>query len=373
MNLLFTGGGTGGHVYPALAIAECLRRKDPASRVLFCGSADGMEARLVPEAGVPFVGLAVRSPRSRSPIRAGVAAATAAASIAQALPIVRRFRPAAIVATGGLAAIPVAAAGVARRVPVVVVEGNVLPGRVSRMLARWSRAVAVARAETALDAGAGRVVVTGLPVRERIYSTPRAAGLAAFGLDGSRRTLLVIGGSQGAARVNGAVEDATKRLARQQDLQVLHVAGGGWSAARGGDERRQEGGVLYVRTSYVPHIELAYACADLVVSRCGATSLAEIAAVGLPSILVPYRHAAEDHQAWNAKPLVAANAAVLVPDEALDGESLAQAVASILDRPGALDGMAARARALGRRDAAERVLALIERVARPETVAEAVP
>ncbi|HLN13234.1 MAG TPA: glycosyltransferase, partial [bacterium] len=185
------------------------------------------------------------------------------------------------------------------------------------------------------------------------------------------RTLLVLGGSQGAARLNAAVEDAVARLARRQDLQVLHVVGGGWSVARGRDERRRVGGVLYVRASYVHHIGDAYACADLVLSRCGATSLAEITAVGLPSILVPYRYAVEDHQAWNAKPLVAANAAVLLPESGLDGESLARAVASLLDRPGRLEEMAARARGLGQRDAADRVLALVESVARPEIAAEA--
>jgi UDP-N-acetylglucosamine--N-acetylmuramyl-(pentapeptide) pyrophosphoryl-undecaprenol N-acetylglucosamine transferase len=371
MNLLFTGGGTGGHVYPAIALAECLRRRDPGARVLFVGGAAGMEARLVPQSGMPFTGLVVRPPRGRSPVRAAVAAATAAASVGQALPIVIRFRPAAIVATGGLAALPVVAAGWALRVPVVVVEGNMLPGRVSRVLARWSRAVAVPRGGTAPLAPSGRVFVTGLPVRAEIYSTPRARGLEAFGLDGSRRTLLVIGGSQGAARVNAAVEGALTRLRERSDLQVLHVSGGGWGTARAPDERRSEGGVLYVRTSYLERMDLAYACADLVVSRCGATSLAEITAVGLPSILVPYRYAAEDHQAWNARPLVAASAAVLLPDASLDGDSLARTVTSILDRPGRLEEMAAQARSLGRRDAAEQVLALVERVSRPQTVSEA--
>ena len=252
MNLLFCGGGTGGHVYPALALVESLQRTEPGSRVLFAGSALGMEARLVPEAGVPFVGLLVRAAprpvaralrrsRWRRPRRAS----------RRPSPIVRRFRPDAIVATGGLAAIPVAAAGVALRVPVVVVEGNMLPGRVSRVLARWSRAVAVARGGMAPYTGAREVVVTGLPVREEIYSTRRADGLRAFGLDPARRTLLVLGGSQGAARLNAAVEDAVTRFAGRRDLQVLHVTGGGWTVASGRDERRTVGGVLYVRASYV--------------------------------------------------------------------------------------------------------------------------
>jgi len=372
MNLLLTGGGTGGHVYPALALAEAVRRDQPSARVLFAGSREGMEARLVPRAGVPFVGLAVRPPRSRSPVRAAVALATGAFSVGQALLLVARFRPDAIVATGGIAAAPVVAIGAALRVPVVVLDGNVIPGRVNRVLARWGRAVAVAWDDAVPHVAARRVVVTGLPVRREVYATTRDAGIRALELDAGRRTVLVLGGSQGAARLNAAADDAVRRLAGRRDLQVLHQVGTGWAVADGAAERddRMVGNVRYVRVPYVEQIGAAYACADLVVSRCGATALAEITAAGVAAILVPYRHAAEDHQTRNASPLVAAGAAVVVPDASLDGETLAGAIASVLDSPGRLAQMTACSRALGRPDAAEAVLTLVASLVRRPAVRE---
>lgn len=375
MNVLLAGGGTGGHVYPALALAEALRRRDPAARVLFVGSSAGMEARLVPAAGIPFAGLAVRPPRGGAPGRVLLALASGGASVAQAAALVARFRPDAIVATGGIAAAPPVVAGAALRVPVVVLEGNAIPGRVNRLLARWARAVAVTSEDAAARIPGRRAVVTGLPVRREVPAATRDEGVLAFGLDPSRRTVLVLGGSQGAARLNAAVEEAVGRLRERRDLQVLHQVGLGWASsphgrAPAGGEAREVGGVRYVRVPYLHRVGPAYACADLVVSRCGATTLAEVTACGRPAILVPYRHAAEDHQTLNAAPLVRAGAAVLVPDLELSGEVLAREIAALLDTPGRLGEMAARALALGRPDAADRVLDLVAAVARRPAVQE---
>ncbi len=371
MNLVLTGGGTGGHVYPALALAETVRRRDPAARVTFVGSSAGMEASLVPAAGVPFVGLPVRPPRERSLRRTAAALATCAASLWQAAVLVRRLRPHAIVATGGIAAAPVVAAGALFRVPVVVLEGNTVPGRINRVLARWSRAVAVAWDDAVPHLPARRVVVTGLPVRLEVYAVRRADGLREFGLARDRYTVLVLGGSQGAARLNAAVEEAVTRLCGRRDLQVLHQAGAGWSGeGAAGREERAVGALRYVRVPYLTRIGAAYACADLVVSRCGAASLAEITAAGVPAILVPYPHAADDHQARNAEPLVRAGAATVIPDAQLDGDTLAREIASMLDFPGRLARMAASARGLGRPEAAERVLALVSSLVRRRVARE---
>ncbi|HYM70729.1 MAG TPA: UDP-N-acetylglucosamine--N-acetylmuramyl-(pentapeptide) pyrophosphoryl-undecaprenol N-acetylglucosamine transferase, partial [bacterium] len=312
MNLLLTGGGTGGHVYPALALAEALRRRDPSARVAFAGSRAGMEATLVPASGVPFVGLRVRPPRGRSLPRTAASLVTGALSLWEAVRLVRRFRPDAIVATGGIAAAPVVIVGAALRVPVVIVEGNVLPGRINRVLARWCRAAAVAWDDAVPLMPARRVIVTGLPIRREVCETRRADGLREFGLASGRHTVLVLGGSQGASPLNAAVEDAVERLRERRDIQVLHQVGGGWTGAAGAREDRTVGGVRYVRVPYVEHIGAAYASADLVVSRCGATALAEITAAGLPAILAPYRYAADDHQARNAEPLVRAGAASVI-------------------------------------------------------------
>lgn len=373
MNLLLAGGGTGGHVYPALALAGALRRRDPGARLLFAGSASGMEAALVPAAGVSFVGLTVRPPRSRSPLRAAIAIATGALALVQAAALVARFRPDAVVATGGIAAAPPVLAAWLARVPVVLLEGNAAPGRANAFLARFARAVAVMSDDAAAHFTGGRALVTGLPVRPEIFSTRRSDGLRAFGLDPARRTVLVIGGSQGAARLNAAVDEMAGSLAGRADLQILHQTGRGW---RGRSEAPDPAAAVpagppaaagveslrHVRVPYFDQIGLAYASADLVISRSGATALAEITACGLPAVLVPYRYAAGGHQAANAAPLVRAGAAVLVEDAALDGAALARAVLEILDAPGRRDAMADRSRTLGRPDAADRVLALVEGV-----------
>jgi UDP-N-acetylglucosamine--N-acetylmuramyl-(pentapeptide) pyrophosphoryl-undecaprenol N-acetylglucosamine transferase len=377
MNILLAGGGTGGHVYPGLAIAEALRRRDSSARVLFVGSRAGMEASLVPASGVPFVGLAVRPPRSRAPWRLVVSAASVGVGLAQAFGVVARFRPDVVIATGGVAAVPSVIVAAVTNVPVVVLEGNALPGRTNRTLARYSRVIAVSSDEAAARLPAGRTVMTGLPIRREAYTATREDGLAAFGLDRGRKTVLIIGGSQGAARLNAAAEETVRRLASRGDLQVLHQVGRGWSGvaraptgaplqvAQPPGPSPLEGTIRYLRVPYIQHIGAAYACADLVVSRCGANALAEITANGRPSILVPYPFAADDHQTWNASAVVAAGGAVLIPDAQLTGERLAGAITDLFDTPGRLEAMAASARSHGRPDAADRVIALVSRLAEP--------
>jgi UDP-N-acetylglucosamine--N-acetylmuramyl-(pentapeptide) pyrophosphoryl-undecaprenol N-acetylglucosamine transferase len=359
MNILLTGGGTGGHVYPALALAEALHRQGAGARVLFVGSRSGMEAAIVPAAGVPFVGLMVRPPRSRAAMRMFLSLASMGGSLGQALVVVARFKADVMIATGGIAAVPPVMAGAAFGTPVIVLEGNAIPGRTNRFLGRYSRWVAVSSEAAAARWPAGRAVVTGLPVRQDVYTVPREEGLRAFGLDPGRRTVFIVGGSQGAVRLNSAVEEAVVRLAPRRDLQVLHQVGRGWDGQGERAERRGIEGIDYIRVPYLDRIGLAYACADVVVSRCGATALAEITACGLPAILVPYPHAADDHQTHNAAPIVAAGAAVHVADAALSGALLAREIAALFDTPGRLQAMAASARSQGHRDAADRVLALI--------------
>jgi UDP-N-acetylglucosamine--N-acetylmuramyl-(pentapeptide) pyrophosphoryl-undecaprenol N-acetylglucosamine transferase len=372
MNILLAGGGTGGHVYPGLAVAEAVRRHDPTARVLFVGSRMGMEASLVPAAGVPFVGLPVHPPRSRVPLRLAISAASVGLGLVQAFGVVARFRPDAVLATGGVVAVPPVIAGAAFNVPVVVLEGNAVPGRTNLLLARYGRVIAVAFDAAAARLPAGRTVVTGLPIRREVYTATREDGLASFGLDRSRKTVLIVGGSQGAVRLNAAVVEAVRRLASRKDLQVVHQIGRGWSGegrdhapAAAASVSRLVGGIRYLPMPYIQEIGPAYACADLVVSRCGANALAEITANGRPAILVPYPFAADDHQTHNASALVAGGAAVLISDAQLTGELLANAMTDLLDTPGRLEAMAASARTQGRPDAADRVVALISRLAEP--------
>ena len=369
MNVLLAGGGTGGHVYPALAIAEALQRRAPSARVLFVGSRAGMEASLVPASGVSFRGLAVRPPRSRAPLRVAISAASVGISLIQAFAVLARFRPDAVIATGGVAAAPSVIAGAIMNAPVIILEGNVIPGRTNQWLARYSRVVAVSSDAAAARLPAGRTVVTGLPIRREVYTATREDGIAAFGLDPARKTVLILGGSQGAARLNTAAEETVRRLAARADLQVLHQVGRGWDGPGGtaaeGRAGLPAGRIGYHRVAYLQRIGAAYACADLVVSRCGANALAEITACGRPAILVPYPYAADDHQTLNARVLVAAGAAVLVPDAEVTGARLAREITALVETPGRLEAMAASARGQGRPDAADRVIGLISQLEQP--------
>jgi UDP-N-acetylglucosamine--N-acetylmuramyl-(pentapeptide) pyrophosphoryl-undecaprenol N-acetylglucosamine transferase len=170
MKILLTGGGTGGHVYPAVALAEALRRQDAAHHILFVGSGVGMEAALVPASGIEFTGLAVRPPRSRAPVRVLLSLATGLTAVAQAVGVVTRFRPDVIIATGGIAAAPCVVVGALLRIPIIVLEGNAIAGRVNRVLGRLSRYVAVTSEASAALFPTRRAVVTGLPVRREVYA-----------------------------------------------------------------------------------------------------------------------------------------------------------------------------------------------------------
>jgi UDP-N-acetylglucosamine--N-acetylmuramyl-(pentapeptide) pyrophosphoryl-undecaprenol N-acetylglucosamine transferase len=366
MRVLIAGGGTGGHIYPALAVARSLRARPDPAELSWLGGHRGLEASLVPAAGIPLRRLALRSLRTvdlgahalLDPLRLG-------ASVPQAATILASDRPDAIFTTGGYVAVPVLLAAAPLRIPVVLWEGNVIPGRAVRATARLADVLAVSFDATcgALGAAApGRpCYVTGTPIRDT-RELDREAARVQLGVPPGLRVLLIFGGSQAVRRFNGAVAAALPRLVER--VAVIHVTGeNGYAAAL----TAREALPVDRRDRYRPHPFLrddmlaALAAADLVVGRAGSSTLAEVTALGLPSVIVPYPHAA-GHQRANARQLVEAGAARLVDDEDLDGDALLQA-ATLLDDPVAHLEMAAAARALGRPGAADAVADLVLAVA----------
>ena len=294
-------------------------------------------------------------------------------SVPQASAILVRERPAAIFTTGGYVAIPVLLAASSLRIPVVMWEGNVIPGRSVRATARLADAVAVSNGATcaALNVRAGRCFETGTPIRDLAGIDPLAAR-ARFGVPAGDRLLLIFGGSQAVRRFNAAVAGALGRLVER--VHVVHVTGEtGYAAALAGREALP----ARLRDRYRPYPFLrdemtdALVAADLIVGRAGSSTLAEATALGRPLVIVPYPHAA-GHQQANARPLVEAGAARLIEDDRFDAEALLDA-AAILDDPAAHNAMAAASRALGRPAAAaavaELILAAAERRAFPEPAA----
>jgi UDP-N-acetylglucosamine--N-acetylmuramyl-(pentapeptide) pyrophosphoryl-undecaprenol N-acetylglucosamine transferase len=364
MRLLIAGGGTGGHIYPALAVVGALRRRAADAEVAWLGGQRGLEASLVRDAGIPLRRLVVRSLRSvdrdihlvLDPIRL-------AASVPQAMAVLGRARPAAIFTTGGYVAIPVVIAARALGIPVLLWEGNRRPGRSARAISGLVRAVAVSFAATC-GAFPRRIACfeTGTPIRD-LGGADRAAARERLGIPADASMVLVFGGSQAARRLNQAVATALPELVERRT--VSHVTGDDdYAAALAARERLPP----EVRDRYRPVPFLreamadALAAADLVIGRAGASTLAEATALGLPLVVVPYPHAG-GHQADNAASLAEAGAAILVPDEAFDGPALL-AAAAVLDDPPRLAAMGAASRRLGRPGAAEAVAEVLLALAR---------
>jgi UDP-N-acetylglucosamine--N-acetylmuramyl-(pentapeptide) pyrophosphoryl-undecaprenol N-acetylglucosamine transferase len=361
MRILVAAGGTGGHIFPALAALRELRTRRPDLEIRWLGGRRGLEAQMVPDAGYRLDRLVLRTLRSvdlsvntvLDPLRLAV-------SVPQAMGYMLRWRPDVVYTTGGYVAIPTLAAAAALRVPSLMWEGNRIAGRSVRATARLASALAVSYAGTAEDLP-GRAFVTGTPIRDVSDIDPGTAR-AQLSIPPDLPVLLVFGGSQAVRRFNLAVAEAVPALVER--CCVLHIAGeAGIGAAQGVRDRLPP----ELRERYRPFpflradMAAALAAADLLVGRAGSSSMAEAAAAGLPVIVVPYPHAA-GHQEANAREMVAAGGARLVADEALDADKLVE-VAGLLADPATLDVMRAGARSVGRPGAARVTAQLLEALA----------
>lgn len=364
MRVIITGGGTGGHVYPALAIAWGLKELRPEVDVLYIGTAKGLEADVIPRAGLPFKTISAVGLERRRIWKNIPAIAKVARGLGEAWQHIRRFQPDLVVGTGGYVSGPVCLAAILQGRGVVIHEQNAFPGFTNRLLAKMARVVCLTFPEAAAKFPRGaRLVTTGLPVRPEILKADRGTCRHQMGLKSGQLLLVVVGGSQGARSINQAMLPVLKELAGRQDVAVLHVTG----------RRDYEGFLRQVREwgidlgkcgnitiePYVYNMEQALAAADLVIGRAGASFLAEILARGVPAILIPYPHAAANHQEYNARAVARKGAAVLILDRELKGGRLRDVVHKLLGDRDSLQKMAAAARDLGRPDALEALLEVI--------------
>lgn len=366
MRVVIAGGGTAGHVFPGLALARVLTGR--GHDVSFVGTDRGQEARLVREAGYrldtvpsrPFV-------RTLSP-QALRGPATAAGAVRRARPLVRNADV--VIGMGGYVSVPAVVAAWRLGVPVVLQEQNTIPGLANRVLSRVAAAVAAGfpESERRFPRGA-RVVITGNPLRREIVGVSAdrevLAGRAReeFGLHRDRSTIVIFGGSLGALHVDQAAVGMCGLLSRRRDVQVLLITGLSHLESVRRDLPPEGDGMVVRTVGFVDRMELAYAVADLVVARAGAGSVAEIAACGLPSLLIPYPHAVAGEQEANARALQRAGGASVMLDDQLTPETLAARIESLIDHRERLRAMAERSAAFGRPDAADRVADLVEEVA----------
>jgi len=347
---VLAGGGTGGHVFPAIAIARAIRRRRPASRVLFVGTEKGFEAVIAPQEGFPIEFIAASGFVGRGWGAKARAIFDLARGISQSRRILARERVVAVVGVGGYASLPVIAAARMSGVPAVVQEQNSIPGVANRIGARLARATA-AGFEEACRRLPGRCDWTGNPVREEFFRVPA--------LDRPGRRVLLFGGSQGARVLNRALIEAAPALSAAGVEVVAQTGDREAAAVRALVEGK---GVTVV--PFLADIWNAMARADLVVCRSGALTLAELSAAGRPSLLVPFAAATHGHQERNARAIERAGGAVVVPESELTGGRLAAAVVELLDDPDRLVRMGEAARTLAKPHAAERIVDLVLEVAR---------
>jgi len=354
LKILIAGGGTGGHVFPGIAVAEELRAHHPNVQVLFIGGRRGLEATAVPEAGFALRTLATAGFARRRWWRWPWAALVNLFGLLQALWIVIIERPRAVLGTGGYVSGPVSVAAKLMGVPLLLQEQNSIPGLTNRWLAGIADEVHLSFLEArSYFSRRDHLKVTGNPVRAHILAGEREQAMREFQLDPGRPTLFVFGGSLGARRINNAAVDALRRLQGRVQVQcILQTGRDEYEAVKQAVENE---GLPATVLPFVKKMHLAYAAADLVVCRAGAMTLAEIAVSGRPSILVPYPFAAHDHQRVNAANLADRGAAVVIEDSELTGERLAQEIAHLLADRTAPSRMSANARLFARPDAAARL------------------
>ena len=352
---VMAGGGSGGHVIPALAVARELRTHGHS--VHFIGTRRGIEARLVPAEGFPIEWIEIGGLK-RVGLRRTLSTLTELPwSVIQATRMLHRLSPAAVFSTGGYVAGPVLLAALWMRVPIVVMEPNAIPGFTHRKLASFVSRALVSFQETARWFPAGRVEVTGMPVREEFFAAPPPVFTQPL-------TVLITGGSQGSRTLNRAAEQSWP-LWRKGSVRLIHQTG--WRSGSVAFEEREArfraSGVAGEMHPFLDDMPGAFAQAALIVSRAGMGAVSEIAAAGRPSILVPLPTASDQHQLHNAEAMQKAGAAIVVPDADLSGARLVAEVTRLADNESQLEAMGKAARAFARPGAARRAAEILESLA----------
>ena len=354
MKLLIAGGGTGGHVFPALAIAREWMGRGAEREVVFVGTERGIEARLVPQAGFPLETIRSAGLKGIGGMKFVKNVAKLAPAMWDSFAILHRHRFAAALGVGGYAAGPVMLAAVLRALPTVIFEPNAEPGFTNRVLAGMVTRVATAY-EAPTKLWGSKATLTGIPVREEFFAVPQRAPAEPF-------HILITGGSQGALAINRTLVQAAALLSTKKDrISLVHQTGErDYNAVRDAYAQRE----LHAEVlPFIGNMAERFAQADLIVCRAGAITAAEVAAAGRAAIFIPFGASTDSHQLRNAQEMQRAGAARLIPEPQLTAERLTQEIFSLLDQPGELQTMAANARRLSKPTAAQDLVNLVQQLA----------
>ena len=362
MKVIIGGGGTGGHIFPAIAVADTIKDKYPSAEILFVGAKGRMEMDRVPKAGYPIEGLPVSGLYRKLTWRNVSFVFRLLISLWQARSIIRRFKPDVVIGFGGYASGPTLEMAVRLGIPTVIHEGNSFPGITNRMLGKRVRKVCVAYPDMDRYFPPEKIVLTGNPVRRSILVASeklRREAVAFFELDQNKRTLLVFGGSLGARTLNEALAAHTQLIAGHTDVQIIWQVGKLYEATYRGSGTEKLSHVRMLQ--FVDRMDLAYMVADLVVCRAGALTLSELSVVAKPAVLVPSPNVAEDHQTKNAMRLAESGAADIVTDKDAR-ELLMQRVYELVYDDRRLRELSDNIRQFAKREAAGEIVIAMENV-----------
>lgn len=352
LRIIMAGGGTGGHIFPAIAIAQAILKKMPDAEFLFVGARGKMEMEKVPKAGFRIEGLSIAGFNRSSLLKNWSLPFKLVMSFFQVRSILKKFNPHAVIGVGGYSSFPVLRYAQARGIPTFIHESNSFAGKSNILLGKKAKKVFVATTGMEKFFPKEKLVVTGNPVRRVISQNrkTREEGIRFFGLDAFKKTILSVGGSLGAKTINEAIDKQLDAF-EQNGLQLIWQTGDGFAARA----KEHCAGRKNIWTgAFIPEMEYAFAAADMVISRAGAMATAELCICGKPSVLVPYPHAAEDHQTANAMNLVNQNAAIMVKDAAA-GEQLVNQVIALAKNEALQQQLGKNIAELGIHDADDRI------------------
>ena len=353
--IVISGGGTGGHIYPAIGIAKELVQLDRKTEVVFIGGVDRLESTIVPQHGFRFLPISVAGFPRRLTWRWIPVVSKVCSGFAKSLSLLKKLKPSIVVGTGGYVCGPVLFAAILLGIPTVIQEQNAFPGLTNRILARWTKAIYLAFETAGTHFPTKKTAVMGNPIRRTIGAIERNREIYdSLGLDSERKTVFVMGGSQGAQAINQNAMDALDNLGpSHQQLQFVHQTGkADYKAVKA---RYQTSSLRHLVQPYFDPIETIYSITDLMVCRAGGMTIAEITACGIPAIFIPLPTAAGDHQRLNAQAVADAGGGVVLNQNTLAGHKLAEEIIRIIDNPEKQQQMAYQSRQLGNPCAGEEI------------------
>ena len=361
MRILVTGGGTGGHIYPALAFIRYVQKIQPDSEFLYVGTHRGLENKIVPETGISFKTIKIQGFKRKLSLDNIKTVQLFVESIKRSKEILREFKPDVVIGTGGYVSGSVVYAAARMKIPTIVHEQNSVPGITNKFLSRFADRVGISFPDAAQYFPENKTVLVGNPRAQEVVTSGKSEVLEQYGLLPDIPTVLIFGGSQGALKINQAVIQALPKFS-QKEYQVLYASGDRYY-----NEIAEKFDIEKINHNlslqpYIKNMTDVMANVDLLIGRAGATSIAELTAVGLPAILIPSPYVTNDHQTKNAQSLVNAGAVTMITDADLTGEKLVEAVDEIMGDPEKKAMMAKASRQEGIPDAAERLWSLVNEI-----------